>query len=494
MENKSMVRVSGYVRVSTQEQAKEGYSIGAQTERLKSYCSARGWQLQSVYTDPGHSGAKLDRPALQQMLSDIHAGRVDLVLVYKLDRLSRSQKDTLYLIEDVFLKHGVAFVSINENFDTSSAFGRAMIGILSVFAQLEREQIKERTHMGQVERAKDGLWRGGGTQPIGYDYDGSTGELVVNEYEALQVREIFDLYVNKQYSLDRIHKLLMERGYKNKNGDWAHRNSLNRTLRMQLYTGKIVYAGSVYDGRHEPIISPEVFEAAQARLERREWHIGSRAKQLPYKATQLLSGIIYCAQCGARYFGCGNYRNDPDNPGQKKYIHFYGCYSRMKSSAKMVKDPNCRNHIWLTDDLDALVINEIHRLYLNEQHFGTLNNRRSPSLDQDQKHAAVENKLLELNRQAEKLLDLYQYETIDPMQLSKRMDDISKEKKSLELLLHQDENRKPRLTFEQAKDLAKQVDVLIGDGSIEEKRIFIQTLIDRIDIDETNVLIRWSFE
>ena len=112
MENK-VIRVGGYIRVSTQEQAKEGYSIPAQTKCLKSYCSARNWILHELYIDPGYSGAKMERPALQKMLSDIKKGLVDLVLVYKLDRLSRSQKDTLYLIEDVFLKNEVAFVSIN---------------------------------------------------------------------------------------------------------------------------------------------------------------------------------------------------------------------------------------------------------------------------------------------------------------------------------------------------------------------------------------------
>ena len=101
--------IDGYVRVSTLEQAREGYSIGAQTERLKAYCAARGWTLRSIHTDPGHSGAKLDRPGLQTLISDVRAGRCNGVLVYKLDRLSRSQKDTLYLIEDIFLANGVSF-------------------------------------------------------------------------------------------------------------------------------------------------------------------------------------------------------------------------------------------------------------------------------------------------------------------------------------------------------------------------------------------------
>lgn len=123
-----------YIRVSTQEQALEGYSIDAHTDRLTSYCRAKGWGIGKIYKDAGFSGSNMDRPALQQLLSDIKDGAIDCVLVYKLDRLSRSQKDTLCIIEDVFLSHNVSFVSMQENFDTSTPFGRAIIGILSVFA------------------------------------------------------------------------------------------------------------------------------------------------------------------------------------------------------------------------------------------------------------------------------------------------------------------------------------------------------------------------
>ena len=132
--------VFGYVRVSTENQL-ENYSIDEQISRLNAYCTAKDMLLLKIYTDGGYSGGNTDRPALKQMLEDIKTVKVDAILVYKLDRLSRSQKDTLTLIEDSFLAHGVDFISINENFDTSTPFGRAMIGILSVFAQLEKDQI-----------------------------------------------------------------------------------------------------------------------------------------------------------------------------------------------------------------------------------------------------------------------------------------------------------------------------------------------------------------
>lgn len=112
-----------YIRVSTEAQAEEGYSIGAQQERLEAYCRAMGWENYQLYTDPGFSGSNLNRPQMQRLIADVQAGKVSAVAVYKLDRLYRSQKDALYLIEDVFIPHNVAFVSLNENIDTGTPYG-----------------------------------------------------------------------------------------------------------------------------------------------------------------------------------------------------------------------------------------------------------------------------------------------------------------------------------------------------------------------------------
>ena len=186
-----MKRVALYIRVSTQEQAQEGYSVSEQKERLIAYCKAHDWLVSEIYIDPGYSGSNLNRPGIQKLIADIK--NCDTVLVYKLDRLSRSQRDTLYLIEDVFLPNNTDFVSVQESFDTSTPFGKATIGLLAVFAQLEREQIKERTRMGRIARAKSGLHHGGGYIPIGYNYE--NGKLIINPYEAEQVRKIYEWYI-----------------------------------------------------------------------------------------------------------------------------------------------------------------------------------------------------------------------------------------------------------------------------------------------------------
>ena len=141
--------IAKYIRVSTDKQREEGYSIDIQKERLDNYVRSMFPESEyrveyREYVDDGYSGGSLDRPAMKRLIEDVKNGVVTHVVVVKLDRLSRSQKDTLYLIEDVFLPHNTAFISMGESFNTSTAFGRAVVGILSVFAQLERENIYER--------------------------------------------------------------------------------------------------------------------------------------------------------------------------------------------------------------------------------------------------------------------------------------------------------------------------------------------------------------
>ena len=171
--------VALYIRVSTDKQREEGFSIDIQKERLRTYATSMfPGAVVKEYVDDGFSGGSLDRPQMKMLIEDVKEKRVTHVVVLKLDRLSRSQKDTLYLIEDVFLPHNVAFISMGESFNTATPFGRAVVGILSVFAQLERENIFERTRSGMQKRVELGYWPGGGRTPFGYDYDETQGILV----------------------------------------------------------------------------------------------------------------------------------------------------------------------------------------------------------------------------------------------------------------------------------------------------------------------------
>ena len=149
-----------YIRVSSTEQAEEGYSVGEQEARLRNYSAAMGYTIHAVHVDPGFSGASLHRPGIQRVIEDVNNGSCKKVIVWKLDRLSRSQKDTLILLEDVFLANDCHFISLMESFDTSTPFGRCIVGILAAFAQMERENIKLRTTMGRQARIRAGHFHG----------------------------------------------------------------------------------------------------------------------------------------------------------------------------------------------------------------------------------------------------------------------------------------------------------------------------------------------
>ena len=288
-----MKRAAVYIRVSTQEQAQEGYSVGEQKERLIAYCKAQDWLIADIYVDGGYTGSNLKRPGIQKLMSE--TDKFDVVLVYKLDRLSRSQRDTLYLIEEVFLPNKVDFVSMQESFDTSSPFGKAMIGLLAVFAQLEREQIKERTKMGRIARAKTGLYHGGGYIPIGYDYE--DGKLIVNPYEAEQVRKIFEWYLAGD-SLKTITDRLQDQGCLNRYGSYSSWSSVRYILENETYIGRIHFGDVRVDDAHEAIISKEQFDAVQILRAKRREQYGANA----FQSKHLLTGVLLCGCCGGRYY------------------------------------------------------------------------------------------------------------------------------------------------------------------------------------------------
>ena len=476
MKNKK--RVFLYVRVSTQEQARDGYSIDEQIQRLRDYCKALGWVIVKIYTDAGHSGASLDRPALQDMIEDIKAGKGDSVVVYKLDRLSRSQKDTLELIEDYFLANKVEFVSMTENFDTSSPFGRAMIGILSVFAQLEREQIKERMAMGKEGRAKEGKWSGGGYIPIGYDY--VDGELVINEYEAMQIREIHKLY-QEGNAFYRIDGIFDEKGYKQKYGKW-HTKRIKETMLNDLYIGKLHWDGQTYDGNHEPIIDEETFNKSVALYESK-----SHSNCKNHGRTTYLGSLIFCAQCSARY----TTTKFKDKQYNKEY-RYYACHSRRKINRSMVKDPNCKNKTWKMEILDNMIFDEIRKLADDPTNIHEI--RQSKFTDEHlKKEQLITTEIAKIDSQKSRFMDLYGVGEFTMEEVQQKVAPLNEQKKKLVLELDKLSKTNASLSVEEATKIIESFEDVMNEGNFDQIRMLVNSLIERIEIDNEDVDIFWKF-
>ena len=324
-------RVALYTRVSTDMQAgKDEGSLDTQEARLKAFLQSRPGEhvVAATFREEGASGKNLDRPALRRLMDSIKRGEVDLVVVTRLDRLSRSLLD-FYELHSLFEKHEVRFVSLNETFDTSSPVGRAMLKLVLVFAELEREQTAERTRQAMRARAERGLWNGG-APPLGYDSSGS-GHLTVNEDEAALVRLAFDKYLDLRSS-PKLAKWLNEQGHRQKRftsrrkGETGGKKfspaSVRLMLKNRLYLGEVSHKDDYFEGKHDGIIDPDVFERVQGVIEGNA--VNRRAPQETARHDFPLTGVAQCS-CGyALTSSAGTGR------GGKSYF-YYRCVGLQKN-------------------------------------------------------------------------------------------------------------------------------------------------------------------
>ncbi|MCI0333651.1 MAG: recombinase family protein, partial [Planctomycetes bacterium] len=320
------VRCAIYTRKSTEEGLEQEFnSLDAQRESGESFIASQrheGWQcLPEHYDDGGFTGANMVRPALRRLLADIESGRVDCVVVYKVDRLSRSLSDFARMME-VFEQHKVSFVSVTQQFNTATSMGRLVLNVLLSFAQFEREIISERVRDKIAASRRKGKWSGG--MPL-LGYTVKDTKLVVHKIEAERVRQIFEMYLEYQ-SLLATATELSARGWTTKHwttkkgvqrgGRLFTKNNLYALLTNVTYIGQIRYKDEVHRGAHEPLVSDELFRKAQALLER-NGHTGGGAVRNKHGA--LLRGLLRCRPCGCamshtytskgnrryRYYVCG---------------------------------------------------------------------------------------------------------------------------------------------------------------------------------------------
>jgi site-specific DNA recombinase len=299
------IRCAIYTRKSTEEGLEQEFnSLQAQREAGEAYIQSQkhlGWQVSpSRYDDGGYSGGTLDRPGLEELLADIDAGQLDCVVVYKVDRLSRSLLDFARLMER-FEKHSISFVAVTQQFNTITSLGRLTLNILLSFAQFERELIGERTRDKMSAARRKGKWVGG--KPVlGYDIDLGGRRLVVNAKEAERVRQIFELF-HSERSLSAVVDELARRRWTTKS--WTSKRgirhggraftpaSLSRLLSNTVYAGRVEYRGVVYQGEHAAIVDVPLWEAVN--LELRQHAV--RPKSI-HKQNALLAGLLFCKSCG----------------------------------------------------------------------------------------------------------------------------------------------------------------------------------------------------
>jgi site-specific DNA recombinase len=356
------VRCAIYTRKSSEEGLDQEFnSLHAQREAAEAFIAsqkAEGWEaLPHRYDDGGFSGGSIERPALKRLLADIEAGRIDCVVVYKVDRLSRSLLDFSRIME-TFDQQGVSFVSVTQQFNTTHSMGRLTLNILLSFAQFEREIIGERIRDKVAAQKRRGKWAGG-VPVLGYDVDrsGPSPRLVVNAAEAGRVREIFRLYLEKG-SLQPVVAELASRGWKTKRrvtsagrtvgGRRFDKPGLYHLLTNPLLVGKVVHKGEEFEGEHEAIIDPETFLKVQTLLKSNGRGGGAEARN---KYGALLRGLLRCKGCD-----CAMTHTFSSARAGKRY-RYYRCVRAIKSGADA-----CSSGSLPALNIERLVLDEVRAL------------------------------------------------------------------------------------------------------------------------------------
>lgn len=475
-------KVALYVRVSTTSQMEEGYSIEEQKAKLESYCDIKDWHVYKVYTDGGFSGSTTERPALEQLIKDAQSKLFDTVLVYKLDRLSRSQKDTLYLIEDIFLKNNIEFVSLLENFDTSTPFGRAVIGLLSVFAQLEREQIKERMQLGKLGRAKAGKSMMWAKTSYGYNYDKETGSMTINEYEALAVKEIYSSYLAGM-SITKLRDKINDEYPKQP--AWSYR-TIRGILANPVYCGLNQYKGQTFQGTHKPIISLVDFEQTQRELAKRQQTAKELSNPRPFQAKYMLSGLAQCGYCHAPLkVILGAVRKDGSR------FKRYECYQRhpRKTRGVTVYNDNkkCESGYYDMELLEHYVLTRIAQLQNDPDKIQELfSDDTSPEIDKQ----AIQKQIDSLTVKLSKLNDLYLDDRITLDELRAKSSDFIKQRSALEEEMKKASTDKQAGQREKIEKLLDASSVL--DMSYDNQKVIVRELIDKVQVTSDKIVIRWK--
>ena len=497
-------KVAIYCRVSTTEQAEEGYSIDEQNIKIREYCEREGHEIYNLYEDRGISGKNItNRPGIKQLLQDATENKFDLVIVWKLNRISRKLLDILNIVE-LLNKHNIAFRSLTENFETETPSGKLQLNIMGAIGEFERETIAENVKMGLLARAKEGRWNGGVV--LGYDLVELNNEgkkrkntiLKINEKEANTVRRIFELY-SQGHGYKAVVNRVNKEGHKTKrNGEFAV-STVKEILQNPVYIGKIRYnvrqdwskkrrnninANPILsDGIHEPIIDVETWNKVQVILKER-----SKKHNKVYDCEFPLTGILKCPVCGAGM--TINRSTAKRKDGTRRINEYYSC-GNWKNKGTAV----CNSNSIRVEVADEYVLNKIMDLINDESILrkvvDNINNNKSTKLK------PILQQLEQINKEIEKLTDkksknieLFEDGILDKSELSIRVKSINDD---IEKLKYREQELKQDLQlaegdpipFEIVNEVMKRFkEVFFEMSTSQQRKQLIQLLVSKITINK----------
>ena len=497
-------KVAIYCRVSTTEQAEEGYSIDEQNIKIREYCEREGHEIYNLYEDRGISGKNItNRPGIKQLLQDATENKFDLVIVWKLNRISRKLLDILNIVE-LLNKHNIAFRSLTENFETETPSGKLQLNIMGAIGEFERETIAENVKMGLLARAKEGRWNGGVV--LGYDLVELNNEgkkrkntvLKINEKEANTVRRIFELY-SQGHGYKAVVNRINKEGHKTKrNGEFAV-STVKEILQNPVYIGKIRYnvrqdwskkrrnninANPILsDGIHEPIIDVETWNKVQVILKER-----SKKHNKIYDSEFPLTGILRCPVCGAGMTISRSTAKRKD--GTRRINEYYSC-GNWKNKGTAV----CNSNSIRVEVADEYVLNKIMELINNESILkkvvDNINQNKSTKLKPILEQLEQVNKEIEkLTSKKSKNIELFEDGIVDKSELSIRVKSINDD---IEKLKYREQELKQDLQLAEGDpipfDIVNEVmqrfkEVFFEMSTSQQRKQLIQLQVSKITINK----------
>lgn len=507
IEDKKEVICSVYCRVSTSEQAVEGYSIGEQERLLLEYCEKQGYKVYKTYCDAGISGKDIKhRPAMLQLLEDAKEKRYNMLISWKINRISRKLGDAIKIIE-ILEKNGITYRSYSEPFETTTPAGRMQFQMMALVGEFERNAIAENVKMGMCAKARNGEWCGG-IAPLGYDWEVMEGyenavrkksKLVINEKEAEVVRIIYNEYASGKGYKAIVNKI-NKQGYKSKFGNAFGVAQLRSILTNPVYIGKVRYnvrrdwsdkrrgninpTPIICDGIHEPIIDLDLYERVQFMIEQK-----NGKPNRVYDGEYPLTGILKCPECGAGMVISGTTNRLKD--GTKKRIFYYAC-GAWKNKGTAV----CRSNSIKVEKANAVVYRELEKVFSNENIIRRVVDKAN---EQNNKKIKVAEKgiekytsdLLVLESRREKVFEAYEDNIITSEEFLSRkkaldteLETIRKDKEEA-LLLLAEEHRK-EIPYDFVREVMQNFGEVLHSDKIskELKKQLLHMIISEITIDK----------
>lgn len=492
MQQLKQKRVGIYVRVSTEMQSAEGYSIDGQINQIKEYCNFHHFEVKDIYADRGISGKSMNRPALQRMLHDANKGHIDCVMVYKTNRLARNTSDLLKIVEDLH-KQNVEFFSLSERMEVNTSSGKLMLQILASFSEFERNTILENIYTGQHQRALEGYYQG--NLPLGYNnIPDNKKDLMINQHEANIVKYIFESYA-KGHGYRKIANALNHKGYVTKKGNPFSISAVTYILSNPFYIGKIQFAKYkdwndkrrkglndkpvIAEGKHTPIISQSLWDKVQARKKQ-----VSEKPQVHGKGTNILTGLISCPQCSASMSASTTVNTLKD--GTKKRIRYYSCSNFRNKGSKVCSANSVRADViekYVMDQIleivksDKVIKQVVERV--NQEHQIDTSALNHDIAYKQQQYDEVQIKLDNLIKTLEDNPDLTPVLKNTIHQYEKQLNDITTQ---INQLKQQQNQEKPSYDTKQIAALLQRIFQNIESMDKSQLKALYLTVIDRIDI------------